>query len=118
MEDSDGDMLEEASMIVFCVRYVLSSVVEPKREDRPGRDDEYFLTMDETHFEETFRAQRCDLIAISRRLDFPVDARGNVTDGDGHSATPLQACLILFARFGCQDDWKTLIPEFNRDRTW
>ncbi len=73
---------------------MLSSVLEPKREDRPGRDDEYFLTMDETHFEETFRAQRCGLIAISRRLDFPVDARGNVTDGDGHSATPLQACLI------------------------
>jgi hypothetical protein len=34
MEDSDGDMLEEASMIIFCVRYVLSSVVE--REDRPA----------------------------------------------------------------------------------
>jgi hypothetical protein len=117
-EDSDGDMFQEASMLAFAVRTVLESVREDKREDHPGRPDAYFLAMDPTHFEEVFRAERSDLVAISSRLRFPVDARGNVTDGDGHSATPLQACLVLFGRLGCQDDWKTLTPEFDRDRTW
>jgi hypothetical protein len=105
-------------LLAFAVRTVLESVREDKREDHPGRPDAYFLAMDPTHFEEVFRAERSDLVAISSRLRFPVDARGNVTDGDGHSATPLQACLVLFGRFGCQDDWKTLTPEFDRDRTW
>ena len=83
-------------MLAFAVRTVLESVREDKREDHPGRPDAYFLAMDPTHFEEVFRAERSDLVAISSRLRFPVDARGNVTDGDGHSATPLQACLVLF----------------------
>ena len=78
-EDSDGDMFQEASMLAFAVRTVLESVREDKREDHPGRPDAYFLAMDPTHFEEVFRAERSDLVAISSRLRFPVDARGNVT---------------------------------------
>jgi hypothetical protein len=62
-EDSDGDMFQEASMLAFAVRTVLESVREDKRE----------LAMDPTHFEEVFRAERRDLVAISSRLRFPVD---------------------------------------------
>ena len=67
------------SMLAFAVRTVLESVREDKREDHPGRPDAYFLATDPTHFEEVFRAERSDLVAISSRLRFPVDARGNVT---------------------------------------
>lgn len=87
-EDSDGDMFQEASMLAFAVRTVLESVREDKREDHPGRPDAYFLAMDPTHFEEVFRAERSDLVAISSRLRFPVDARGNVTA----TGTPQRRC--------------------------
>lgn len=76
------------SMLAFAVRTVLESVREDKREDHPGRPDAYFLAMDPTHFEEVFRAERSDLVAISSRLRFPVDARGNVTA----TGTPQRRC--------------------------
>lgn len=117
-DDSEGEIMEDAVMRMTVVRWVLDGVVEDKLEAHPGRLNSWWLRMPDAHFEEIVRCSRNSFDIIWLRLELPVNRRGFVTDGRGHSATPYQAAILLFARFGGQDDWKTLVALFNRDRTW